>query len=174
MKRGRSFQGYRIPKVKTSSSRLRAKVVALNAWPKAARSRYPLERFWVVFCAKVRRHVRYYGVSLIVLHIEPVNVGDGSNRIVEIKHWHQAACGAYKNVRLVAAHTGMMSPADLEELLLRCPNMHADFKVLHSVGAINGFAHLHGVNDLDFRFFEDWAALMERFPDLWVPRIRTR
>ena len=49
--------------MKTSSSRLRAKLVALNAWAKAVHSRYPLERFWVVFCAKVRGHVRYYGVS---------------------------------------------------------------------------------------------------------------
>ena len=108
-----------------------------------------------------------YSVPL-VLHIEPVNPGDDSNRIVEIKRWYQAVCEAYKNVQLIAAHTGMMSPADLEELLLRCPNLHADFKVLHSVRAINGFAHLHGVNDLDFRFFEEWAALMERFPDRFV------
>ena len=60
---GRSRQGCRIPKVKTSRSRLRAKLVALNAWAKAVHSRYPLEQFWVVFCAKVRGHVRYYGVS---------------------------------------------------------------------------------------------------------------
>ena len=60
---GRSRQGYRIPKVKTSGSRLRAKLAALNAWAKAVHSRYSLERFWVVLCAKVRGHVRYYGVS---------------------------------------------------------------------------------------------------------------
>ena len=60
---GRSRRGYRIPKVKTSSGRVRAKLVALNAWAKAVHSRYPLERFWVVFCAKVRGHLRYYGVS---------------------------------------------------------------------------------------------------------------
>ena len=60
---GRSRRGYPIPKVKTSSSRLRAKFVALIAWAKAVHSRYPLERFWAVFCAKVRGHVRYYGVT---------------------------------------------------------------------------------------------------------------
>ena len=60
---GRSRQGRRIPKVKTSASRLRAKLVALNAWAKAERSRYPLKRFWALLCAKVRGHVRYYGVS---------------------------------------------------------------------------------------------------------------
>jgi group II intron reverse transcriptase/maturase len=60
---GRSRRGFWIPKVKTSGRRLRAKLVALAAWAKAAHSRYPLEQFWVMFCAKVRGHVRYYGVS---------------------------------------------------------------------------------------------------------------
>ena len=60
---GRSLRGYAIPKVKTSSSRLRAKLVALNDWAKAVHSRYRLERLWAVLCAKVRGHVRYYGVT---------------------------------------------------------------------------------------------------------------
>jgi len=60
---GRSRRGYPIPKVKTSSARLRAKLVALAAWAKAVHSRYPLGRFWAVFCAKIRGHVRYYGVT---------------------------------------------------------------------------------------------------------------
>jgi RNA-directed DNA polymerase len=60
---GRSRQGYAIPKVKTSAARLRAKLVALTQWAKAVHSRYPLAQFWRLFCAKVRGHVRYYGVS---------------------------------------------------------------------------------------------------------------
>lgn len=60
---GRSRQGYRIPKVKTSRHRLRAKLVALNVWAKAVHSRYPLGRIWTALCAKVRGHIRYYGVS---------------------------------------------------------------------------------------------------------------
>jgi RNA-directed DNA polymerase len=60
---GTSRKGYPIPKVKADSSRLRGKLVALNEWPKAVHSRYSLKQFWAVFCAKVRGHLRYYGVS---------------------------------------------------------------------------------------------------------------
>lgn len=60
---GRSRRGYRVPKVKTSGRRLRAKLVALDTWAKAVHSRYPLERFWAVFRAKVGGHFRYFGVS---------------------------------------------------------------------------------------------------------------
>ena len=60
---GTSRKGYPIPKVTTDSSRLRGKLVALNEWAKAVHSRYSLKQFWAVFCAKVRGHLRYYGVS---------------------------------------------------------------------------------------------------------------
>ena len=60
---GRSRRGYPIPKVKTSGSRLRAKPVALKVWAKETRSVYRLEWFWELFCAKVRGHIRYYGVT---------------------------------------------------------------------------------------------------------------
>jgi group II intron reverse transcriptase/maturase len=60
---GRSRKGHAIPKVKTSAARLRAKLVALTRWAKAVHSRYGLARFWRIFCAKIRGHVRYYGVS---------------------------------------------------------------------------------------------------------------
>jgi len=60
---GRSRTGYAIPKVKTDAARLRAKLIALTQWAKAVHSRYPLAQFWRVFCAKIRGHVRYYGVS---------------------------------------------------------------------------------------------------------------
>ena len=60
---GRSRCGTPLVKVKTSGSRLRSKLVALNAWAKAVRSRFPLEQFWELLCAKVRGHIRYYGVT---------------------------------------------------------------------------------------------------------------
>ena len=60
---GRSRRGNPLVKVKTSGSRLRAKLVTLNAWAKAMRSRISLERFWELLCAKVRGHLRYYGVT---------------------------------------------------------------------------------------------------------------
>jgi len=60
---GRSRRGYPVPKVKTSGRRLRAKLQALYAWWKRVHSRAPLSWLWPIFCAKLRGHLRYYGVS---------------------------------------------------------------------------------------------------------------
>ena len=60
---GRSRKGAPLPKVKTSGKRLSAKLKAVNAWGRTIRSRYPLNYIWAVFCAKLRGHIQYYGVS---------------------------------------------------------------------------------------------------------------
>lgn len=60
---GLSRKGAPTPKVKTSGKRMRAKLKAVNAWGRTIRSRYPLKHIWAVFCAKLRGHIRYYGVS---------------------------------------------------------------------------------------------------------------
>ena len=104
----------------------------------------------------------------VVLHIEPVYKPQSINELVEIKRWYKEICMKYPRARLVAAHTGMMSPADLEEMLLSCPTLFADFKILHSHGSTIGFADLYGVNDLDYRFFEHWATLFEKRPDRFI------
>jgi len=104
----------------------------------------------------------------VVLHIEPVYKPWSANKLPQIKRWYKEVCMKYPRVRLVAAHTGMMSPPDLEELLLSCPTLFADFKVLHNRGATIGFADLYPVNDLDFRFFEHWATMFEKYPDRFI------
>jgi hypothetical protein len=60
---GRSRKGAPLPKVKTSGKRMRAKLKAINAWCRTIRSRYPLSYIWAVYCAKLRGHIQYYGVS---------------------------------------------------------------------------------------------------------------
>ncbi len=104
----------------------------------------------------------------VLLHIEPVYRPRSIDNLTRIKRWYKEVCRKYPRARLVAAHTGMMSPADLEELLLSCPNLFADFKVLHNRGSVIGFADLHGVNDLEFRFFEHWTAMFEKHPDRFI------
>jgi predicted TIM-barrel fold metal-dependent hydrolase len=74
----------------------------------------------------------------------------------------------YPKAQLIAVHTGMMSPADLEEIILACANFFANFKFMHSKGALFGFQDLHPINDLDYRLFEPWAALMEKYPDRFI------
>jgi predicted TIM-barrel fold metal-dependent hydrolase len=104
----------------------------------------------------------------VLLHIEPVYRPRSIDNLTRIKRWDKEVCRIYPRARLIAAHTGMMSPPDLEEIFLSCPNLFADFKVLHTCGSVIGFADLHGVNDLDFRFFEHWTAMFEEYPDRFI------
>lgn len=60
---GRSLNGHAIPKIKTSGKRLRASLTRVRAWASIVRSRHGLLAIWRTFCAKVRGHLRYYGVS---------------------------------------------------------------------------------------------------------------
>ena len=52
-----------VPKVKTSGARLRKKLKRVNAWARAMRNRHRLPELWETFCAKLRGHIQYYGVS---------------------------------------------------------------------------------------------------------------
>lgn len=60
---GKSLKGIVIPKLKTSGKRLRSKLNKLTAWAKQVRNKVPLAGIWKTFCAKLRGHVQYYGVS---------------------------------------------------------------------------------------------------------------
>lgn len=60
---GRSRRGHVIPKVKTSGRRMRSKLRQVTAWMRSMHNRLRLPDLWRIFCAKVRGHVRYYGVS---------------------------------------------------------------------------------------------------------------
>jgi len=60
---GRSLNGHSIPKVKTSGTRLRASLTRVREWASTVRTRRGLLAIWGTFCAKVRGHLRYYGVS---------------------------------------------------------------------------------------------------------------
>lgn len=60
---GKSRRGHWIPKVKTNGRRLSRKLKRVTTWAKGIRSRERLMKIWNIFCAKVRGHIRYYGVS---------------------------------------------------------------------------------------------------------------
>jgi len=60
---GKSRRGHRIPKVKTNGRRLSRKLKRVTTWARRIRSKERLNRIWNIFCAKVRGHIRYYGVS---------------------------------------------------------------------------------------------------------------
>ena len=60
---GMTLKGATIPKVKTSGKRFRSKLNNVKAWAKQIRNKIPLGEIWKTFCAKLRGHVQYYGVS---------------------------------------------------------------------------------------------------------------
>ena len=60
---GRSRRGYVIPKVKSDGKRLGRKLQRVNEWARRVRNRYRLPDIWRFFCAKLRGHVHYFGVS---------------------------------------------------------------------------------------------------------------
>jgi len=60
---GKSLRGNTIPKLKTNSKRLRAKLKRVNDWARQVRNKYTLKEMWDIFCSKIRGHIQYYGVS---------------------------------------------------------------------------------------------------------------
>ena len=56
-------RGYQIPKLKTSSKRLRKKLKMVNEWCKRSRNLGKLGETWRKFRIKLGGHIRYYGVS---------------------------------------------------------------------------------------------------------------
>ncbi len=60
---GKSLKGATVPKVKTCGKRYRSKLNKVKDWAKQIRNKEPLGSIWKTFCAKLRGHVQYYGVS---------------------------------------------------------------------------------------------------------------
>lgn len=60
---GKSRRGFIVPKLKTSGKRLSSKLKKVNDWAKKVRNQHKLHTIWKTFCAKLRGHIQYYGVS---------------------------------------------------------------------------------------------------------------
>ena len=103
-----------------------------------------------------------------VLHIEPVYSVKGVDNLSAVKNWYKRICRRFPKAKLIAAHTGMMSPKDIEELFLACGNLYADFKFMHHRGSVTGFQDLHPMNGLDFTIFPHWRRMMNKYPDRFL------
>jgi RNA-directed DNA polymerase len=66
---GRSRKGAVIPKVKTSGKRFRSKLQRVKEWARARKDKERLTTLWATFCAKLRGHIQYYGVSFNLAHV---------------------------------------------------------------------------------------------------------
>ena len=60
---GRSLNGRVIPKLKTIGKRYRSKLKKVNEWARQIRNKGKLSDIWKLYCAKLRGHIQYYGVS---------------------------------------------------------------------------------------------------------------
>ncbi|MCU7830134.1 MAG: group II intron reverse transcriptase/maturase [Candidatus Thiodiazotropha sp. (ex Myrtea sp. 'scaly one' KF741663)] len=66
---GRSRKGHYIPMVKSSGKRLRVKLKRVSEWARGARHKYKSMELWRIFCAKLRGHIQYYGVSFNMRYV---------------------------------------------------------------------------------------------------------
>jgi len=60
---GKTKKGKIIPKLKTSGKTMRNKLAKVEAWIKDIRCKNKLKEIWGTFCAKLRGHTQYYGVT---------------------------------------------------------------------------------------------------------------
>jgi len=60
---GKTRNGKIIPKLKTSGKRMKSKLEKVGIWIKDMRNKVRLKELWGTFCAKLRGHTQYYGVS---------------------------------------------------------------------------------------------------------------
>lgn len=66
---GQSKRKRWIPKVKTAKKRFVAKQKRVTEWMKINRNKMKLVPLWKTFCAKLRGHIQYYGVSFNYEHV---------------------------------------------------------------------------------------------------------
>lgn len=60
---GKSRKGTIIPKLKTKPKAVNSKLKKITKWFKEIKNRVSLKEIWKIFCAKLRGHIQYYGVS---------------------------------------------------------------------------------------------------------------
>ncbi len=60
---GKSRAGIIIPKLKTRAKSINTKLKKVTIWFKEIRNKKPMKEIWKIFCAKLRGHIQYYGVS---------------------------------------------------------------------------------------------------------------
>lgn len=67
---GKTRKGRIIPKLKTSGKRMRSKLEKVGVWIKDMRNKVRLKELWGTFCAKLRGHIQYYGVSFNISNVQ--------------------------------------------------------------------------------------------------------
>jgi len=111
----------------------------------------------------------------VVFHLEPFYEVTGVNTLSESKRFYEDTCRRYPNIKIIAAHNGMMPPKDLDELFGKCRNLYSDFKFLTTRNSFAGFRDLHPFHKAPRRMREesdpikpDWKALIRKYEDRFM------
>jgi RNA-directed DNA polymerase len=67
---GKTRNGRIVPKLKTSSKTMDTKLEKVTIWIKDIRNKARTKEIWGTFCAKLRGHTQYYGVSFNIKQIQ--------------------------------------------------------------------------------------------------------
>lgn len=104
----------------------------------------------------------------VVIHIEPYYDIENIDNLVEVKDFYESICKKYPETNFIAAHTGMMSPENLEELFSICPNLYSDFKVLIGERKLDKFRDLHMIHDTDINLKNEWINSFKKYPNRFL------
>jgi RNA-directed DNA polymerase len=72
---GKTRGGHIIPKLKTRGKTLCGKLAKVGKWARENRNKAPLNQLWKTFCAKLRGHIQYYGVSFNIDRVKTFVMG---------------------------------------------------------------------------------------------------
>lgn len=67
---GKTRKGRIIPKLKTRGKTLNTKLAKVAEWARENRNKAPLKQLWKTFCAKLRGHIQYYGISFNISRVQ--------------------------------------------------------------------------------------------------------
>ena len=67
---GRSRKGTTVPKLKSCGKRISVRLKRVTQWVNAVKDQYKLKQIWAAFCAKLRGHIQYYGVSYNIAQVK--------------------------------------------------------------------------------------------------------
>ena len=111
----------------------------------------------------------------VVFHLEPFYDVKGVNSLSASKQFYEDTCRKYPNIKIIAAHNGMMPPNDLDDLFRKCKNLFSDFKFLTTRNSFSGFRDLHPFHKAPRRMREEsdpikpeWKALIKKYEDRFM------
>lgn len=102
--------------------------------------------------------------SWVDLHAEPVEPG-GKSRESEVFGIIALLYKKHPNLKLILSHTAMTNPTNLEALFTVYPSLMVNFKLVRNH---ERWKNLEPNCDPDGRLYEDWAVLMEAYPDRFL------